>query len=130
MEQALKNNFRFGIREALVSLVIKIIRDWSIFNSLYNYSTNLVIAARKMVKVCCVKHCNNRSTRESDRRYFSIPGTSKSTDDYTEKVNRLTALRRAKWIDAIRGQNVDDVWLEKGSEFVCSDHFQSGMPTT
>lgn len=92
-----------------------------------------------MVKICCVKNCDNRSTRESDRKYFGLPkagtGSGEDRDSGPEereeeegsssKDRSLLLSRRHRWIEAIRGPSGDQ--LEVNDYYrVCSDHFHSG----
>lgn len=94
-----------------------------------------------MVKICCVKNCDNRSTRESDRKYFGLPkagtGSGEDRDSGPEEGEEeegssskdwsLLLSRRHRWIEAIRGPSGDQ--LEVNDYYrVCSDHFHSGEP--
>ena len=74
-----------------------------------------------MVKFCAVYGCSNRSNRERDRRFFSIPAVIKHSDEQTRVLSRE---RRAKWLAAIKRKDLTEEKIRNAS--VCSDHFSSG----
>ena len=74
-----------------------------------------------MGKFCAVYGCSNRSNREKDRRYFSIPAVIKHCDEKTKVMSRE---RRHKWLAAIKREDLTEDKIRNSS--VCSDHFISG----
>ena len=58
-----------------------------------------------MGKSCAVYGCSNRSNRENDRRYFSIPAVIKHCDEKTKVMSRE---RRNKWLAAIKREDLTE----------------------
>ena len=71
-----------------------------------------------MVQICCVIGCTNRSDRNKDLSFHSIPAVIQHQGPRTEE---LSAKRRRIWIAKINRKN----WTPTRNLFVCSVHFNS-----
>nr|CAI5819623.1 unnamed protein product [Callosobruchus analis] len=72
---------------------------------------------------CCVVNCGSRSKRDS-LHFYRIPQVLKHT--HRTDLNELSALRRQKWLEAIKRQDLSETKIKNAR--VCSKHFVSGKP--
>ena len=79
------------------------------------------MGANKMVQKCCVKFCHNRSDRDTDRRFYSIPNVINKKG---ESMKELTTRRRREWIAQLQLKTA--TFESKARKHVCSDHFVNG----
>jgi len=77
--------------------------------------------------ICVVIGCSNRSDRDKDVSYYSIPVV---TAKYGKKPNKrrveLSKKRQAGYLAAISHKDIDKKRL--GKYRICSKHFVSGCP--
>nr|CAI5827399.1 unnamed protein product [Callosobruchus analis] len=74
-----------------------------------------------MPQFCCVVNCGSRSNRDS-LHFYHIPQVLKHT--HRTDLNELSALRRQKWLEAIKRQDLSETKIKNAR--VCSKHFISG----
>ncbi|KAJ8917078.1 hypothetical protein NQ315_012997, partial [Exocentrus adspersus] len=76
-----------------------------------------------MPAFCCVINCGNRGERDNVK-FYKIPKILNFK--HKEHINKLSKVRREKWINAIKREDLVEAKLKYAT--VCSKHFISGKP--
>ncbi|XP_029902261.1 THAP domain-containing protein 11-like [Myripristis murdjan] len=76
-----------------------------------------------MPMFCVVYGCSNRSNREKEKGFYSVP---KIVVHKGEKCKKLTEKRRKQWILNLRLRSGG---AQSANARVCSDHFVRGCPS-
>lgn len=74
-----------------------------------------------MPAFCCVVNCGSTAQRDKVR-FFRIPSIRHF--QHKRRLNELSQIRRQKWIDAIKREDLTETKLKYAT--VCSRHFITG----
>lgn len=74
-----------------------------------------------MPAFCCVVGCGSRGERDNVK-FFAFPKVLKFK--HKEHLNELSKVRRQKWINAIKREDLTEAKLKYAT--VCSKHFITG----